>query len=211
MAVHGAMRGSQRTAMPPHAVATIRRLPHDRTEDYTRSALGHGIGTAMAATEHNRLRRPHRRPGPRGADTRAMSLPPPGRFAVCVLRASVDRGPPSPSNVQGLGGWQMLHARALTSGRNRSLPWARHPDAAALADPDRGFHAIVIGSSERAPYGRQFATMAPLFAHHGLPCGDPSSARRSTRNSQPTTNSWCYSASSPNAKSPAPGRGPGPP
>ncbi|MGA4538932.1 hypothetical protein ACPA54_02930 [Uniformispora flossi] len=39
---------------------------------------------------------------------------------------------------------------------------------AALADPDRGFDAIVIGSSERAFYGKQFATMAPLFAPHGI-------------------------------------------
>ncbi|WTW98291.1 hypothetical protein OG216_35340 [Streptomycetaceae bacterium NBC_01309] len=40
---------------------------------------------------------------------------------------------------------------------------------AALADPDRGFDAIVIGSSERAFYGQQFATMAPLFARYRVP------------------------------------------
>ncbi|WP_405878714.1 recombinase family protein [Streptomyces sp. NBC_01136] len=57
-------------------------------------------------------------------------------------------------------------------GRSRSLPWARRPQAAALlaalADPDREFDAIVIGSSERAFRGQQFATMAPLFAHYGV-------------------------------------------
>ncbi|UGQ13542.1 recombinase family protein [Yinghuangia sp. ASG 101] len=79
--------------------------------------------------------------------------------------------------------WQLLRAQALTSGHgrvvaeffdighSRSIPWARRPEAAALlaalADPDRGFDAIVIGSSERAFYGQQFANMAPLFAHYG--------------------------------------------
>lgn len=76
--------------------------------------------------------------------------------------------------------WQLFRAQALMSGHgrivaeffdvghSRSLPWARRPDAAALvaalADPDRGFDAMVIGSSERAFYGQQFAAMAPLFA-----------------------------------------------
>lgn len=82
-------------------------------------------------------------------------------------------------------GLQLLNAQALTSGHGRIvaeffdvghtrvLPWTRRPNAAALvaalADPDRGFDAIVIGSSERAFYGQQFATIAPLFAHYGIP------------------------------------------
>ncbi|WP_246102832.1 hypothetical protein [Streptomyces piniterrae] len=37
-----------------------------------------------------------------------------------------------------------------------------------MADPDRDFDAIVIGSCERAFYGNQFATMAPLFQHYGV-------------------------------------------
>ncbi|MFF4317006.1 recombinase family protein [Streptomyces sp. NPDC001507] len=37
-----------------------------------------------------------------------------------------------------------------------------------MADPDRIFDAVVIGSSERAFYGNQFATMAPLFDHYGI-------------------------------------------
>jgi len=39
---------------------------------------------------------------------------------------------------------------------------------AALADPDRGWDAIVIGEYERAFYGAQYASMAPLFEHYGV-------------------------------------------
>ena len=50
--------------------------------------------------------------------------------------------------------------------------WARHPQAAALvaalADPDRGWDAIVIGEYERAFYGNQYVSMAPLFEHYGM-------------------------------------------
>ena len=58
------------------------------------------------------------------------------------------------------------------SGHSRILPWARRPQAAALvvalADPDRGWDAIVIGEYERAFYGNQYASMAPLFEHYGV-------------------------------------------
>jgi hypothetical protein len=44
------------------------------------------------------------------------------------------------------------------------LPWARRPQAAVLvaqlADPDRGWDAIVVGEYERAFYGSQYASMA---------------------------------------------------
>ena len=36
---------------------------------------------------------------------------------------------------------------------------------ALLADPGRGWDAIVIGEYERAFYGSQYAAMAPLFQH----------------------------------------------
>ncbi|WP_369359772.1 hypothetical protein [Streptomyces sp. cg2] len=39
---------------------------------------------------------------------------------------------------------------------------------AAMADPDRDFDAIAIGSCERAFHGNQFASMAPLFEHYGV-------------------------------------------
>ncbi|MEY9966184.1 site-specific DNA recombinase [Streptacidiphilus sp. MAP12-16] len=80
--------------------------------------------------------------------------------------------------------WQLLRAQALICGHgrivaeffdvghSRALPWARRPEAAALlaalANPDRDFDAIVIGSSERAFHGNQFTVMAPLFDHYGV-------------------------------------------
>ena len=39
---------------------------------------------------------------------------------------------------------------------------------AALADPDRGWDAIVIGEYERAFCASQYASMAPLFEHYGV-------------------------------------------
>jgi site-specific DNA recombinase len=58
------------------------------------------------------------------------------------------------------------------SGESRELPWARRPQAAALvaqlADPERGWDAVVIGEYERAFYGNQYASMAPLFEHYGV-------------------------------------------
>jgi site-specific DNA recombinase len=57
-------------------------------------------------------------------------------------------------------------------GESRTLAWGRRPRAAALvaglADPDRGWDAIVIGEYERAFYGSQYASMAPLFQHYGV-------------------------------------------
>ena len=44
---------------------------------------------------------------------------------------------------------------------------------AALADPDRGWDAIVIGEYERAFYGGQYPSIAPLFAHHGIALWTP--------------------------------------
>src|SRR5580700_7378260 len=63
------------------------------------------------------------------------------------------------------------------SGESRELPWARRPQAAALvarlADPERGWDAIVIGEYERAFYGGQYAAMAPLFEHYGIQLWTP--------------------------------------
>ncbi len=63
-------------------------------------------------------------------------------------------------------------AHFFDAGESRTLPWARRPQAAALvaqlADPDRGWDAIVIGEYERAFYGNQYASMAPLFEHYGI-------------------------------------------
>lgn len=44
---------------------------------------------------------------------------------------------------------------------------------AALADPERGWDAIVIGEYERAFYGGQYTSMAPLFEHYGIQLRTP--------------------------------------
>jgi site-specific DNA recombinase len=71
--------------------------------------------------------------------------------------------------VAGHGG---IVAEFFDVGQSRVLPWSRRPQAAALlaalADPGRGFDAIVIGEYERAFYGSQTALMAPLFEHYGV-------------------------------------------
>jgi len=71
-----------------------------------------------------------------------------------------------------VAGHGTIVAEFFDSGHSRTLPWARRPQAAALvaalADPDRGWDAIVIGEYERAFYGNQYASMAPLFEHYGV-------------------------------------------
>ncbi len=70
-----------------------------------------------------------------------------------------------------VAGHGMITAEFFDCGQSRTLPWARRPQAAALvaqlADPDRGWDAIVIGEYERAFYASQCASMAPLFEHYG--------------------------------------------
>ena len=71
-----------------------------------------------------------------------------------------------------VSGRGVIVAEFFDAGQSRTLPWARRPQAAALvaqlADPDRGWDAIVIGEYERAFYGNQYASMAPLFEHYGV-------------------------------------------
>ena len=81
--------------------------------------------------------------------------------------------------------WQLSRARALIEpaggvivaeyfdiGQSRSLPWSRRPRAAelleALADPRRGFGAVVIGEPQRAFYGNQYGLTMPVFTHYGV-------------------------------------------
>jgi site-specific DNA recombinase len=63
------------------------------------------------------------------------------------------------------------------AGESRTLASTRRPQAAALvaalADPDRGWDAIVIGEYERAFCGGQYASMAPLFEHYGIQLWTP--------------------------------------
>src|SRR3954451_10523578 len=81
--------------------------------------------------------------------------------------------------------WQKSRSRALIEpsggiivaeyfdvGQSRSLPWKRRPRAAQLladlADPGRGFDAVVIGEPQRAFYGNQYSLIMPVFAHYGV-------------------------------------------
>jgi site-specific DNA recombinase len=61
--------------------------------------------------------------------------------------------------------------------KSRSIPPQRRPEAskllAALADPNRGFEAVVVGEPQRAFYGNQFGNTYPLFAHYGVPLWVP--------------------------------------
>ena len=74
-----------------------------------------------------------------------------------------------------VAGRGVIMAEFFDTGESRTLPWPRRPQAAAvvaaLADPDRGWDAIVIGEYERAFYGSQYASMAPLFEHYGISAG----------------------------------------
>ena len=71
-----------------------------------------------------------------------------------------------------IAGRGVIVAEFFDTGQSRALAWARRPQAAALvaqlADPGRGWDAIVIGEYERAFYGNQYASMAPLFEHYGI-------------------------------------------
>jgi len=71
-----------------------------------------------------------------------------------------------------VAGHGRIVAEFFDSGQSRTLPWAWRPQAAALvaalADPDRGWDAVVLGEYERAFCGSQYVSMAPLFEHYGV-------------------------------------------
>ena len=66
----------------------------------------------------------------------------------------------------------VITAEFFDTGSPASCRGRRRPQAAALvaqlADPERGWDAVVIGEYERAFYGSQYASMAPLFEHYGV-------------------------------------------
>lgn len=74
--------------------------------------------------------------------------------------------------VPTISGAGRITAEYSDVGLTRSLSWQMRPGAAALlaalADPNRGFDAVVIGSYERAFFGNQFSLVAPLFAAAGV-------------------------------------------
>ena len=63
-------------------------------------------------------------------------------------------------------------AEFFDEGQSRTVAWGRRPRSAVLvaqlADPCRGWDAIVVGEYERAFYGSQYASMTPLFEHYGV-------------------------------------------
>jgi hypothetical protein len=70
-----------------------------------------------------------------------------------------------------VAGHGVIVAEFFDCGESRSLAWARRQAAALvahLADPDRGWDAVVIGEYERAFYGSQYASVAPLLEHYGI-------------------------------------------
>jgi DNA invertase Pin-like site-specific DNA recombinase len=79
-------------------------------------------------------------------------------------------------------GHGVIVAELFDVGESRTVVWARRPQAAALvaqlADPDRGWDAIVTGEYERAFYGSQYAAMAPLFEHYGAQLWMPETGGR---------------------------------
>ena len=76
----------------------------------------------------------------------------------------------SRSLIEPVGG--IIVAEYFDVGQSRSLPWKRRPRAAQLladlADPGRGFDAVVIGEPQRAFYGNQYSLVMPVFTHYGV-------------------------------------------
>ena len=79
-------------------------------------------------------------------------------------------------------GYGVIVAEFFDAGESRAVAWGRRPQAAALvaqlADPGRGWDAIVVGEYERAFYGSQYALMAPLFEHYGVQLWMPEAGGR---------------------------------
>ena len=102
------------------------------------------------------------------------------RFAFYGRVSTEDQQDPESSK-----GWQLSRSRGIIEpsggvvvteffdiGQSRSLPWKRRPQASllldALARPDRGFEAVVIGEPARAFYGNQFGLTFPVFVHYDV-------------------------------------------
>lgn len=107
------------------------------------------------------------------------------RLAFWGRCSTEDRQDPEASRA-----WQYSRAEQLVAPRggvivaeyfdvdkSRSIPPSRRPEAsrllAALADPNRGFDAVVVGEPQRAFYGNQFGNTFPLFEHYGVPLWVP--------------------------------------
>src|SRR6266545_4186697 len=116
------------------------------------------------------------------------ALPDPGPQASTPVKWFAFKGRVSTEDNQdpdASRNWQISRSRALIEpaggiivaeyfdiGQSRSLPWARRPRAAQLladlANPHRGFDAVVIGEPQRAFYGNQYSLTMPVFTHYGV-------------------------------------------
>jgi len=107
------------------------------------------------------------------------------RFASWERVSTEDRQDPESSRA-----WQYARGKSLIEphggvivaeffdvDKSRSIPPQRRPEAArllaALADPNRGFDAVVVGEPQRAFYGNQFGNTFPLFEHYAVPLWVP--------------------------------------
>jgi hypothetical protein len=72
-----------------------------------------------------------------------------------------------------IAGHGMVVAEYFDVGCSRRRPWHQRPQAAALlaalADPARGFEAIVVGEYERAFCGHQLIDLLPVLSRYGDP------------------------------------------
>ena len=79
-------------------------------------------------------------------------------------------------------GHGQIVAEFFDAGQSRTVAWGRvrRPPrwSPQLADPGRGWDAIVVGEYERAFYGSQYAAMAPLFEHYGVQLWMPEAGGR---------------------------------
>jgi DNA invertase Pin-like site-specific DNA recombinase len=118
------------------------------------------------------------RPPGGGADARRFAVRVYGRVSTEDWQDPVTSQARQREQAAGLvAGHGKIVAEFFDSGESRTLPWARRPQAAALvaalADPERGWDAIVIGEYERAFYDGQYTSMAPLFEHYGIQLWTP--------------------------------------
>jgi DNA invertase Pin-like site-specific DNA recombinase len=111
------------------------------------------------------------------------------RFAFYGRVSTEDWQDPESSLARQLAQAEALvrgHGRIVANfsdvGESRTVAWGRRPQAAAvialLADPDRGWDALVVGEYERAFYASQYAMVAPLLQHYGVQLWMPEAGGR---------------------------------
>ena len=71
-----------------------------------------------------------------------------------------------------VAGHGRIVAEFFDEGVSRRVAWPDRPRAArlltAIADPGRGFDAVVVGEYERAFTGQQLQQLAPMLRRHGI-------------------------------------------